>query len=87
MNYDKITGLEYETNCSSITIGQWTELMKGAKRANKKKINTLIKKFLPDVYRQLALDFYNPYNYYRTDTHFIVVHSSIEHFFKYTIKK
>lgn len=57
--------------------------MKGAKRTNKQKLNNLIKKELPKLYHDLALNFYNPYNYYKTKTHFILIHSSIEYFIKF----
>lgn len=57
--------------------------MAGAKKANKLKINNLIKKFLPEFYSQLSLNLPNPYNYFRTKTHLILVHSGIEYFFKF----
>lgn len=80
--YDKVKGLYYETDCKSINIRQWDKLMKGAKRANKRLINYLVKRYLPELYHGLCLDFYNPYNYFRTEDHFIVVHSGIEYFLK-----
>ena len=56
--------------------------MKGAVRANKAIINNLVKEHYEDIYIALGLHYYNPYNYYRTATHLILVHSSIEYFFK-----
>lgn len=78
-----IYGLEYETNCTAISINKWEELMKGATRANKKIIERHVKTHLPDLYEELTLNFYNPYNYYKTREHLILVHSHIEHFIKY----
>lgn len=72
--------LQYETNCTEISITRWNQLMKGARRANKKKLNSLVKKELPDLYEALSLNLYNPYDYYQTKTHYILVHSTIEYF-------
>lgn len=74
--------IEYECNCTCISIDKWEELMKNHVRADKSKINKLVKNQLPDLYEALSLDFYNPYNYYRTDSHLILVHSMIEYFIK-----
>lgn len=85
MDYDSITSLELE--CSCVTCGgsdKWEELMEGAVKANKKKINNLVKKFLPGLYKDLGLDFFNPYDYYRTNKHLILVHSAIEYFISFS---
>ena len=41
-----------------------------------------IKKYMPDLYESLGLDFYNPYEEKTrvTRTHYVLVHSSIEYF-------
>lgn len=78
----QVKNIQYETCCTCIDINTWEELMNGAARANKREINRLVKKYEPAFYDMLALNFYNPYTYYRTETHFIVVHSAIEYFFK-----
>lgn len=83
MNYQAITNLEYEADCTCLNKSQWDVLMEGAVKANKRAINSLVKKLLPDLYRDLALEFYNPYDYFRTDTHLILVHSMIEYFLKF----
>lgn len=80
MDYKKISKLTYYNNCTNVTKAEWDKLIYGAKRANKPKINTLVKKMLPDLYAEIGLNFYNPYNYFRTDTHLILVHSQIEYF-------
>ena len=84
MNYKSITSLELE--CTCVNCGgqdQWDKLMEGAVKANKKAINRLVKDFLPDLYHTLDLDYPNPYDYYRTETHLILVHSMIEYFLKF----
>ena len=82
MNYNNIRSLTYETNCTAISINEWDELMNNKKRANKRIINRMVKALLPDLHESLALNYYNPYNYYRTKTHVILTHSAIEHFLK-----
>ena len=78
-----VTRLELEATCVGISMDRWEELMKGCVRANKRVVNRLVKKHLPDLHHSLALEFCNPYNYYRTDTHLILVHSMIEYFLRY----
>lgn len=77
-----VKAIEYETSCTCINTSTWEQLMKGAVKANKREINRLVKRFEPTFYNMLALNFYNPYNYFRTGNHFVVVHSAIEYFFK-----
>lgn len=74
-NYVKKRGVVLECNCSNITQDKFDDLMKGAKRANKKFVN----KILCNYFDKLNL---NPYPCYRTKTHIILVHSAIEYFFK-----
>ena len=80
--YSNIFKLNYETNCKTTSLEEWNELMKGATRANKRKINALVKKHLPQLFEDLALQFHNPYFYYKTQTHFILAHSAIEYFIR-----
>lgn len=82
IDYKNITGLEYTCSCAGISKRKWNVLMHGAVRADKRQVNRLIRLFCPDMYEDLALKFYNPYNYLRTSTHLIVVHSGIEYFFR-----
>lgn len=88
--YSNIHSLFYESNCTCITEDKWDQLMEGNTRADKYKINKLVKEFLPDLFNDLALNEvplkklgnYNPYNYFKTKTHLILVHSCIEYFLK-----
>ena len=80
--YDNIQGLSFECSCVGIGQREWDKLMRGHKRANKHKVEGLIKKHIPDLFKDLSLEFYNPYDSYRTKTHLIYVHSLIEYFLK-----
>ena len=80
--YEKEIYLEH--TCASIDINKWKELMNNSVKANGSKIRRMIKKQLPELYNELALQFHNPYEHQsvRTKTHLIYVHSMIEYFFK-----
>lgn len=80
-----ISRLDYVCDCTCISIHKWNELTKNSVKANGSKIKKLIKKYLPDLYENLALNFPNPYEHQctRTKTHFIYVHSGIEYFLKF----
>ena len=79
-----INTMYLETDCTSIDIKRWNELMKGARKANYQRLVKKIKKELPDLYQSLMLDFYNPWSdqCVQTRTHFILVHSAIEYIIK-----
>ena len=64
---DKVFYLSLEATCVGLPTYKMQNLMEGATRADKKKINRLVKEHLPGLYKDLALNFYNPYNYYKTD--------------------
>jgi len=83
MAYNNINNLSLECTCTDISIDKWNELMHGTRRASKRQVNRLVRKFLPELYEALALWCYNPYSYYRTDKHLILVHSAIEYFLAY----
>lgn len=87
MDYNSIKSLELECTCVGIGNRRWDKLMLNAVRGNSKRINQLVKKFLPDLYKELSLDLYNPYHYYRTNTHLILVHSSVEYFLKFNMEE
>jgi hypothetical protein len=88
--YNRINILTYECNCTSISIHKWDKLMENATQGNKYKINKLVKELLPKLFKELLLNekplkdlsWFNPYIYYKTKTHLVLVHSSIEYFLK-----
>ena len=72
-----------EATCSGINLAQWNRWMAGATRANHRQIDRLVRRHLPELYEDLRLDLRNPYNYFKTRWHLILVHSAIEYFLGY----
>ncbi|MDO4756420.1 MAG: hypothetical protein Q4A54_08760 [Parabacteroides sp.] len=72
----------YETNCTCVSLDEWNELMKGARKCSYKRLINRIKIELPDLYNDLCLAFHNPFESHckQTRTHYILVHSAIEYF-------
>lgn len=80
-------GVYYQCSCVGIGSRAWDRLMKGAVRANARKVEAIIKCHEPEMAKELEMcyntkPYYNPYNHFRTKTHIIYIHSSIEYFFK-----
>ena len=73
-----------ECTCPDVTEEQWERLMNNAKRMSYRKLVSLVKKQLPDLYYALRLNYPNPYSTqcWQTDTHYILVHSAIEYFIR-----
>ena len=73
-----------ECTCSDININRWNELMKGARKCSYKRLVARIKREMPELYNDLALDYYNPYEEQckQTKTHYILVSSMIEYFIR-----
>jgi len=86
MSIYKINSLLLECNCSQITEQQHNKLYENSKKANGKQIRNLIKKYLPELYKELALHLHNPFEKQsvRTKTHFIYLHSATDYFLKFT---
>ena len=76
--------MTYETNCTLLNMQEWLCLMRRSRRCSYRLLVNRIKKELPHVYDSLALQFPNPYadRCRQTDTHYILVHSAIEYFFR-----
>lgn len=57
--------------------------MKGARRVSYRMLVSRVKSEIPELYRALALNLYNPWadQCRQTATHFILVHSAIEYFY------
>ena len=73
-----------ECTCADVTEQQWERLMNNARRISYKKLLSLIKKNLPDLYYGLGLNYPNPYSTQckQTDNHYILVHSAIDYFIR-----
>ena len=80
---DNVNRLTLNATCVGLALREWERRMKHATRANKRKIDRLVKIHLPELYEGLALWAYNPYNYFKTKEYLILVHSGIEYFFDY----
>ena len=88
--YDNIYSLSYEYDCTSISVDKWESLMENATKGSVYEINRLVRDLLPDLFHDLALDtrplkdlgWFNPYCYYKTLTHLVLVHSGIEYFLR-----
>ena len=81
----EVNNLEYVDNCMGISIKKWESYMLNTTKANGKKIKSLIKKHLPDLYESIGLEFPNPFEHksVKKDGLLVYVHSGIEYFFKY----
>ena len=73
-----------ECTCADISADKWTKLMKGGKPINYKWLVNKVKRELPNLYCELALEYPNPFKdeCLVTKTHYILVHSAIEYFIK-----
>ena len=74
--------MELQCTCVDITEKEWDQLMKCRRPMSYQWLKRKIKKHLSQLYNELNLDFYNPYENetYRTNTHYILTHSAIEYF-------
>lgn len=74
--------MRLEFTCCEITGEDWKRLMRGARPLNYEWLRRRIKKHMPSLYRELALDYDNPFaeQCKRTKHHYILVHSAIEYF-------
>lgn len=79
-------GVQPECTCVGIGMNEWERLMKGHTRANQRKVVKIAMKAgiitEEDGRAEIKRSGYNPYVHYKTKTHIIYVHSSIEHFIR-----
>lgn len=73
-----------ECDCSQISMAEWEEKMKGSRPINYKWLICRIRKHIPLLYKELCLNFYNPYeSQCRVNRrYYILVHSATEYFIK-----
>lgn len=74
--------MRYVCNCSDVSLSEWEELMKDNYPIDYQELVSKVKRELPRLYKELTLDYYNPYGDQscQTKTHYILVHSAIEYF-------
>lgn len=79
-------GAHLEGTCVSLNADEVDSLMKGKTKADRKQVLKVafnVGLMSEDEYRQsLRYRYYNPYRFYKTDTHIIYVHSAVEYFIK-----
>jgi hypothetical protein len=82
---DKVNSLWLENTCAGISLREWEKYMKNTTKANGCTIKRLIKEHLPDLYKEIGLEWYNPYecNCVKKEGLLVYVHSAIEYFLKY----
>lgn len=77
--------LQYE--CCCVDCGgqeRWNELMKHKRKCSYRLLVKKVQRDYPELYEELALEFYNPYMdlTYSTPTHYVLTSSAIEYFFR-----
>lgn len=74
--------MHLECTCCNISADKWNTLMKGSRPINYDWLKNKVRKYLPELYSALCLDYPNPYGWQSkvTKTHYILVHSAIEYF-------
>jgi len=87
----RVNQIYLECTRADITARKWDQLMEGATHANKRAINAIVRAELAELAEALCLfdkplkdlSWYNPYNYFKTNRHLVLVHSSIEYFLRF----
>lgn len=71
-----------DTTCVGLPPAKWEALTKGARKASYKRLIRRVKVEIPDLYRELSLQYFNPWEREcrQTPTHYILVHSAVEYF-------
>ena len=78
-----VKSLSLDTTCVQTTGREYDRLMEGCTVANKSYIDRLVMEHLPVLYTALSLNLRNPYQYYKTKTHLILIHSAVNYFLLY----
>ena len=80
---NKVSRLWLECRCCDIPLDKCERYMEGKTRANRRTLNALVHRHLPELWEMLALNLWNPYHYWKTAKHLILVHSGVEYFLRY----
>ncbi len=92
-HYENVTSMEFYGDCSSVPVKKNENILKKCTIANKKEVHKLLKKFGFEkeefqTFKVSELTKYlNPYKYYKSKDYIVIVHSSIEYFYKITYKE
>ncbi len=90
-NYNSIGSMDFYGACPDISARENNEIMKKCTTGNKKEIHKLLEKFgyisIGTLDIHILKKFWNPYRYYKSKDFIVVVHSSIEYFFKISYKE
>jgi hypothetical protein len=90
-NYNNIGSMNFYGACPDISARENNEIMKKCTTGNKNEIHKLLEKFgylsIGTVDIQTLKKFWNPYRYYKSKEWIVIIHSSIEHFFKITYEE
>ena len=76
--------MQFIGTCADLNLPTWERLMKGARRFSYKTLCQMIREQFPEMYESLALNLFNPWSTStkHTATHYILVHSATEYFFR-----
>lgn len=74
--------MRYVCSCLDVSLSEWEELMKDNYPIDYQELVSKVKRELPSLYKELMLDYYNPFGEQscQTKKHYILVHSAIEYF-------
>ena len=90
-NYNNICSMDFYGACPDIAAKRNDEIMKKWTIGNKKEIHKLLEKFgyisLGTLDTYTLKKFWNPYRYYKSKDWIVVIHSSIEYFFKISYRE
>ena len=90
-DYRKVVSMEFYGDCPSISSKENDKIMGECTVANKKEIHKLLIK--NEIYSvglistNNLIKYWNPYKYYKSKKWIVIVHSSIEHFYKIKYKE
>ena len=81
-----VNSLTCIATCTGITIRECDKLMENTTKANGSRIRKLIKKHLPELYKDMGLKYYNPFECRSVKKKNLLVYnySAVEYFLQYT---
>ena len=83
LNYNKIFNIEYDCSSKEMSLRKFDSYIAGAMIGNKKNIRVQLKIFEPIWFERLEMSESTKYKYQITETHIIIHHNQVQHFFTY----